>query len=216
MTRSTSSGAGFTNGSTTDNGHAHVDHVDHQSNNGQSSNQQSLGLVKARTMSYTQKLMENGSANNHSDDSESARKLSTGPKPNIKDLTNRQRNWFSSFEKSRTPSTTDKPTSPSSNSSTNGIEPIDSARRSSVKNDSTPSSIAGSISGSVTPPQLPKSLPPDATPTPPSSLNLPRDRRPLSARGSDSIEDYIRNWKKGDPEKGSSSPLPSPGIDSVK
>ena len=43
-----------------------------------------------------------------------------------------------------------------------------------------------------------------------------RDRRPLSARGSnnsDSIEDYIRNWKKND---SGTSPLHSPGIESVK
>ena len=62
----------------------------------------------------------------------------------------------------------------------------------------------------------PESLLPDATPTPPSSLDLPRDRRPLSARGSnnsDSIEDYIRNWKKND--SGTSS-LHFPGIKSVK
>ena len=44
-----------------------------------------------------------------------------------------------------------------------------------------------------------------ATPTPPANLNLPGDRRPLSALTSnspDSIEDYIRNWKKGDSRPG--------------
>ena len=85
----------------------------------------------------------------------------------------------------------------------------DSFRGSSVKNDHTPLVTSGS-SGS------PKSLLPDATPTPSSNLHLPRDRRPLRARGSnnsDSIEDYIRNWKKND---SGTSPLHSPGIESVK
>ena len=63
-------------------------------------------------MSYTQKLIENG--NNSASEEESSRKPSV--KPNIKELTNKQRNWFSSFEKSRKES--------------NGNEPIDSVRRS--------------------------------------------------------------------------------------
>ena len=76
-----------------------------------SSQNHGTGLVKARTMSYTQKLIENG---NNSED-ENSRKTSV-TKPNIKELTNKQRNWFSSFEKSRKES--------------NGNEPIDSVRRS--------------------------------------------------------------------------------------
>ena len=76
-----------------------------------SSQNHGTGLVKARTMSYTQKLIENG---NNSED-ENSRKISV-TKPNIKELTNKQRNWFSSFEKSRKES--------------NGNEPIDSVRRS--------------------------------------------------------------------------------------
>ena len=68
--------------------------------------------MKARTMSYTQKLIENG--NNSASEEENSRKPSV--KPNIKELTNKQRNWFSSFEKSRKES--------------NGNEPIDSVRRS--------------------------------------------------------------------------------------
>ena len=76
-----------------------------------SSQNHGTGLVKARTMSYTQKLIENG---NNSED-ENSRKTSVA-KPNIKELTNKQRNWFSSFEKSRKES--------------NGNEPIDSVRRS--------------------------------------------------------------------------------------
>ena len=76
-----------------------------------SSQNHGTGLVKARTMSYTQKLIENG---NNSED-ENSRKISV-TKPNIKELTNKQCNWFSSFEKSRKES--------------NGNEPIDSVRRS--------------------------------------------------------------------------------------
>ena len=47
-------------------------------------------------MSYTQKLIENG---NNSEDEKLRKNKVT--KPNIKELTNKQRNWFSSFEKSR-------------------------------------------------------------------------------------------------------------------
>ena len=163
--------------------------------------------------------MEN---NNESEAASDLRKTSLGSvRPNIKELTNKQRNWFSSFEKQRAPSTT----------STNGVpdsgdpakpEPIDSARRTSVKNE--PNLMAGGGVTTATPPKIgagspsgsgPVSLPPDATPTPPSNLNLPRDRRPLSARGSgnsDSIEDYLRNWKKtdeGNSPSGGPSPCPS-------
>merc|ERR1712083_1234777 len=135
---------------------------------------------------------------NSASEEENSRKPSV--KPNTKELINKQRNWFSSFEKTRKES--------------NGNEPIDSVRRSSVKNDHTPSVISGGLSSGS---PSPKSLPPDATPTPPSSLNLPRDRRPLSARGSnnsDSIEDYIQNWKKN--ENGASPELHSPGVESIK
>lgn len=214
MTRSTSSGAGFTNGSsneTDNNGHA-SDNVDNMTSVPPTTTSQPTGLVKARTMSYTQKLIENGD-NGNSDDCNSASRRLSASKANIKELTNKQRNWFSSFEKSRTPSIT----------STSHQEPIDSVRRTSVKNDHTPTQLSGNSTAApagpapppvTPPPPPPKSLPPDATPTPPSSLNLPRDRRPLSARGSnDSIEDYLRNWKKN--ENGT-SPLPSPGIESIK
>ena len=139
-------------------------------------------------MSYQQKVIENG---NNEDD---PRKTSLTSRPNIKELTHKQRNWFSSFEKNRSEVTS-----------------VDSVRRTSVKNDHTPNLLSGS--GSTTG-SSPQSLPPDATPTPPSNLNTPRDRRPLSAslglgaRGgstaSDSIEAYLQNWKK------SESPLSSP------
>ena len=137
-------------------------------------------------MSYQQKVIENGN-NEASEATEGPRKTSVGPRPNIKELTNKQRNWFSSFERSK------------------NNEPIDSARRTSVKNDSTPSLLSGSSGPQSTPTASPKSSLSDATPTPPSNLDRPRDRRPLSARcSSDSIEDYIRNWKNG--SDGSTSP----------
>ena len=104
MTRSTSSTAGFAT-----NGHC-INEIEPATNSSQ--NHSSTGLVKARTMSYTQKLIENG--NNSASEEENSRKTSV--KPNIKELTNKQRNWFSSFEKSRKES--------------NGNEPIDSVRRS--------------------------------------------------------------------------------------
>jgi hypothetical protein len=44
-------------------------------------------------MSYQQKAFENGE--------EELRKTSLASRPNIKELTNKQKNWFSSFEKSR-------------------------------------------------------------------------------------------------------------------
>ena len=46
-------------------------------------------------MSYQQKVIENG--NNE----EELRKTSLTARPNIKELTHKQRNWFSSFEKNR-------------------------------------------------------------------------------------------------------------------
>ena len=105
MTRSTSSTAGFST-----NGHC-INEIEPPPVTNNSQNH-STGLVKARTMSYTQKLIENG--NNSASEEENSRKTSV--KPNIKELTNKQRNWFSSFEKSRKES--------------NGNEPIDSVRRS--------------------------------------------------------------------------------------
>ena len=54
---------------------------------------------------------------------------------------------------------------------------VESSRRESVKNDSVPQTVSANLEG------------------------LPGDRRPLlgARNSSDSIEDYIRNWKgKGD------------------
>ena len=216
MTRSSSTSAGFTNGSTsseaknnTSSGNGlhglgnnvsfnNGDNNGHISNHVEAAEPPNTGLVKARTMSYQQNVIENG----NNEDGGPRKTSLGGPRPNIKELTNKQRNWFSSFERSKT------------------NEPIDSTRRTSVKNDNTPSMLSGSASTTSgpastssgpnvtsTPSASPKSSLSDATPTPPSNLDRPRDRRPLSARSSDSIEDYIRNWKKnGDDE---SSPEPT-------
>jgi len=71
-------------------------------------------------------------------------------------------------------------------------EPFFSHRRVSVKNDNTPNLLAGSVSGI-------EKLALDVTPTPSANLNLPGDRRPLSAKASsDSIDEYLKNWKKDD------------------
>ena len=203
MTRSSSTSAGFSNGSSASTTASNSTNLQASTDNGHSSHIEAAaaseppntGLVKARTMSYQQKVIENGN-NEASEATEGPRKTSVGngagPRPNIKELTNKQRNWFSSFERSK------------------NNEPIDSARRTSVKNDSTPSLLSGGSSASEARPQStptgsPKSSLSDATPTPPSNLDRPRDRRPLSARcSSDSIEDYIRNWKNGSDESSTS------------
>ena len=84
-------------------------------------------------MSYQQKVIENG--NNE----EELRKTSLTARPNIKELTSKQRNWFSSFEKNRSEVTS-----------------VDSVRRTSVKNDHTPNLLSGH--GSCSPSQLTVSL----------------------------------------------------------
>ena len=62
-------------------------------------------------------------------------------------------------------------------------ENVDSARRTSVKKDNVPSLVSSPSTGS-------------------SNLDMPGDRRPLSAKNSnstDGIEDYLKNWKKSSP-----------------
>jgi hypothetical protein len=62
-----------------------------------------------------------------------------------------------------------------------------------VKNDNTPNLLAGTVANIE---KSDKSTF-DVSPTPSANLNLPGDRRPLSANASsDSIEDYLKNWKK--------------------
>ena len=127
------------------------------------------GLVKSRRLSFQQK-----SDQEKSESSSNQENASSKPRPNVKELTNKQRNWFPNFEKGKTPNAT-------------VTENVDSARRTSVKNDNTPQLLSGKD---------------EANPVPPANLELPGDRRPLSARtstSSDSIEDYLRNWKKSNP-----------------
>ena len=161
-------------------------------------NDNTTSLVKARRISFQKAV---GASEAMSSDTEGKPSI-TGPRPNIKELTNKQRNWFTSFERGRSPSTTESP-APSEVSETpktknsDVTKPQESAAATSVSD--TESLVSGS------------SMPPDATPTPPANLNLPGDRRPLSALTSnspDSIEDYIRNWRK-------SSPTATPTIPSV-
>ena len=123
----------------------------------------------------------------------------TGPKtsigsigrPNIKELTHKQRNWFSNFERGKT----------STSASTSGTvtpENVESARRTSVKNDNIPNLLSGLDKRGDKSEMISKISVPDATPTRSANLNLPGDRRPLNALSScssDSIEDYIKNWK---------------------
>ena len=154
-----------------------------------------IGVIQDNGVPKTATSTTNGSVNGSipaSVDSDtdslgkSISESSTPGRPNIKALTNKQRNWFSSFEKGKS------------------VESVDSARRTSVKNDNTPSFLAGGGT------EVTKSIL-DVTPTPPANLNLPGDRRPLSAKAStDSIDDYLKNWKKStpaptSPTKGSSN-----------
>ena len=108
-------------------------------------------------------------------------------RPNIKELTNKQRNWFSNFERGKTSASGAAPS-----------ENVESARRSSVKDENVTNILSDlDKSGSNSESTL-KNTVPDSTPTPTANLNLPGDRRPinfLSSGSSDSIEDYIRNWK---------------------
>ena len=139
--------------------------------------------------------------NSYSDDSNGP-KTSIGSigRPNIKELTNKQRNWFSNFERGKT----------STSASTSGTvtpENVESARRTSVKQDNIPNLLSGFDKHGTKNDVLSKGHVPDATPTPSSNLNQPGDRRPinvLTSSSSDSIEDYIRSWK-GDSTTNSSN-----------
>ena len=132
---------------------------------------------------------------NSSNDDSNGPKTSIGSigRPNIKELTNKQRNWFSNFERGKT----------SNSASTSGTvtpENVESARRTSVKQDNVPNLLSGFDKNGIKNDILFKGSVPDATPTPSSNLNQPGDRRPinvLSSSSSDSIEDYLKSWKGG-------------------
>ena len=90
-------------------------------------------------------------------------------KINAREAISKQRNWFSNFEKSKTP------------------ESVDSARRTSVNKENKPSSISGGspVNGEAGAP---------ARVTLPLSPN--HQSKSISPKTSDSIEAYMHNWKK--------------------
>ena len=90
-------------------------------------------------------------------------------KINAREAISKQRNWFSNFEKSKTP------------------ESVDSARRTSVNKENKPSSISGGspVNGEAGSP---------ARVTLPLSPN--HQTKSISPKTSDSIEAYMHNWKK--------------------
>ena len=91
-------------------------------------------------------------------------------KINAREAISKQRNWFSNFEKSKTP------------------ESVDSARRTSVNKENKPSSIsAGSpVNGEVGGSPVRVTLP----------LSPNHQSKSISPKTSDSIEAYMHNWKK--------------------
>lgn len=92
-------------------------------------------------------------------------------KINAKEAISKQRNWFSNFEKSKTP------------------ESVDSARRTSVNKENKPSLVSGGsdTNGSGSPARV-------SNTTMPLSPN--HQTKSVSPKTSDSIEAYMQNWKK--------------------
>ena len=88
-------------------------------------------------------------------------------KINAKEAISKHRNWFSNFEKSKSPST----------SSSAGPESVDSARRTSVNKENKPSYVAAS-----------KASTPHTTTTPLSPNHATRSNR----SSADSIETYMQ------------------------
>jgi hypothetical protein len=141
------------------------------------------GLVKSRRLSFQQK---GDAAVEPSPKVSDVNKIgdtsSSSNKPNVKEMTNKQRNWFPNFERG----SATKP-APAAESASTEITSVESARRESVKNDSVPQTVAAaSPIGAAA-----------------SAGGEPGDRRPLlgARNSSDSIEDYLRNWKKTGPEE---------------
>ena len=87
-------------------------------------------------------------------------------KINAKEAINKQRNWFSNFEKSKT-----------------GPESVDSARRTSVNKENKPSYVSAG-SEVTTPARVAMPLSPN------------HQSKTVSPKTSDSIEAYMQNWKK--------------------
>ena len=137
------------------------------------------GLVKSRRLSFQQKTETTAST-------AASAAASSSPGVNGKEPTSKQRNWFPNLEKSS--NNNDAPAKAPETS-------VESSRRESVKNDSVPQTVSNLMPESPSQSQSPQ------------SLSQPGDRRPiLGARNSsDSIEDYIRNWKKGEQQEGGGS-----------
>ena len=136
---------------------------------------ETIGIVKSRRLSFQQK--EN-SAKPMNCDSDSKLNISSG---GVKELTNRQRNWFPSFEKGK-----------------QVVENVESSRRTSVKNDNTPNYLSGNI----------KTVAPSVTKT-----NIVKteevgnkNQGKTADSTSDSIDNYLKNWKKGGNSPSSQSP----------
>ena len=94
-------------------------------------------------------------------------------KINAKEAISKHRNWFSNFEKSKSPST----------SSSAGPESVDSARRTSVNKENKPSYVAASGGLSAS-----KAATPHTTTTPLSPNHATRSNR----SSADSIETYMQ------------------------
>ncbi len=167
----------LTNGHTADG--AAGDHAAAASsvNNGTS---ETMGIVKTRRLSFQQKQQQQQQAASSSGSSPTPNGLPPAheSKSTTVERGRQQRNWF--------------PTG-----STRQQESVESARRTSVKNDSTPNLVSSPKVAAA----AATSSSPDSSPVPPSNLDLPGDRRPLASATSDSIEEYIKNWKKDSPDE---------------
>ncbi|TRY61657.1 hypothetical protein TCAL_13532 [Tigriopus californicus] len=158
---------------------------------------ETVGLVKSRRLSFQQKQNELGQTKTEQPDHHPVKRV--------------QRPWMNTNQnqiKCSNSSNGDvslNVSTPSNNNSNNdstdtASESVDSSRRISVKSGNAPSLLSSNVK------EVPaKSANPTLTtpvieePSPSANLDLPGDRRPLSAtasNASDSIEDYIRNWKK--------------------
>ncbi len=124
------------------------------------------GIVKARRLSFQQKQREASESSSSSSPVVNGTAASSATKQ-------RERNWF--------PSSTGKQQ-----------ESVESARRTSVKNDNTPN-LLSSAQRTPAPAPAPQQ---DSSPMPPSNLDTPGDRRPLNT--SENLDAYMKNWKNSE------------------
>lgn len=156
---------------------------------------ETIGLVKSRRLSFQQKQTELSQTKTDQPDHHPVKRV--------------QRPWMNTNQSKATSNTNGNvsfnvhSTNNNNSNNNNGTdvtsESVDSSRRISVKSGNAPSLLSSRVE------EPPKSTSPAPTSpiieetTPSANLDLPGDRRPLSAtasNASDSIEDYIRNWKK--------------------